>query len=55
LNYILSNKDILFKNYYNLNNFNNEKLNDSVLRDFVSLEIAKTFSNIPFYLNTFAD
>lgn len=53
LNYILENKKILFNNYYS--NLDLEKSKDSALRDFVTLEIAKTFSNIPFYLNTFAD
>jgi hypothetical protein len=49
----LKNKDIIFNNYYN--NLDSEKLKDNILRDFVTLEIAKTFYNIPFYLNTFAD
>lgn len=53
LDYILINKDIIFKDYYNT--VNKEKLKDKILRDVVTLEIAKTFLNIPFYLNTFAD
>ena len=31
------------------------KINDNILRDFVTLEIAKTLSNIPFYFKTFTD
>lgn len=53
LDYILTFKNILFKNYYNTSD--NEKLNDKILRDLVTLEIAKTFYSVPFYLNTFAD
>jgi len=56
LNFILSNKDIIFKNYYNSDEtLSEDKINDNILRDFVTLEIAKTFNYITFYLNTFAD
>ena len=53
LNFILNNKEILFDSYYK--NLNSEKLKDNVLRDLVTLEIAKTYSNLPFDLSTFAD
>jgi hypothetical protein len=53
LDFILTNKEKLFENYYQSeSNQNGNKVNDNLLRDAVTLEIAKTFSNIPFYLNT---
>jgi hypothetical protein len=56
LDFILNNKEKIFKNYYfSENNQNENKINDNILRDAVTLEIAKTFYSIPFYLNTFAD
>jgi len=53
LDFILKNKDIIFNDYYKT--INTEKIKDKILRDFVTLEKAKTFYNIPFYLNAFAD
>lgn len=56
LDFVLVNKKLIFKNYYYSDKtLSEDKINDNILRDFVTLEIAKTFSNIPFYLNTFAD
>lgn len=56
LDFFLTNKKIVFKDYYYSDKtLTEDKINDNILRDFVTLEIAKTFSNIPFYLNTFAD
>ena len=53
LNFILKNKDKLFKDYYD--DVNLSEVNDHILRDTVTLEVAKTYANIPFYLNTYAD
>jgi DNA-directed RNA polymerase len=56
LDFILWNKDLVFKDYYKLNDtFNENTVNDNILRDTVTIEIAKTFSDCPFYLNIFAD
>ena len=56
LDFILLNKIFIFKNYYHSDRtLSEDKINYNILRDFVTLEIAKTFSNVPFYLNTFAD
>jgi len=56
LDFIKNNKETVFKDYYQLEGSSNQdKINDNILRDFVTLEIAKTFYNIPFYLNTYAD
>lgn len=53
LDFVLVNKKIIFKNYYYSDKtLTEDKINDNILRDFVTLEIAKIFSNIPFYLNT---
>ena len=56
LDFILANKEKVFKYYYQSeSNRNGNNINDNLLRDVVTLEIAKTFYNIPFYLNTYAD
>jgi len=56
LDFVITNKSTIFKNYYHSDKtLTEDRINDNILRDFVTLEIAKTFSNIPFYLNTFAD
>ena len=55
LDFIKINKKKVFENYYQCENKLNDNINDNVLRDAVTLEIAKTFTNIPFYLNTYAD
>ena len=53
LDFIIKNKDILFKNYYDVSVLS--EIKDHILRDAVTLEVAKTYKNIPFYLNTYAD
>jgi len=53
LDFILKNKDILFKDYYDTTDLS--EIKDYILRDTVTLEVAKTYRNIPFYLNTYAD
>lgn len=53
LDFILINKENLFKDYYD--GINLSEINDHILRDTVTLEVAKTYRNIPFYLNTYAD
>lgn len=56
LEFVYENKSTIFKDYYHSDKtLTDDKINDNILRDFVTLEIAKTFSNIPFYLNTFTD
>lgn len=55
LEFIINNKKKVFENYYQCENKLNDNINDNVLRDAVTLEIAKIFYNIPFYLNTYAD
>ena len=56
MDFILLNKTFIFKIYYHSDRtLSEDKINDNILRDFVTLEIAKTYANIPFYLNTFAD
>lgn len=55
LDFILNNKDVLFKDYYENDGLTNEKVTDNVLRDQVSLEVAKAYLNKTFYLNTYAD
>lgn len=53
LDFNLNNKEVLFKDYYSLGDKEAQK--DKQLQDLITLEVAKTFKNIPFYLNTFAD
>lgn len=53
LDFVLKNKEKLFKDYYD--NVSLSEVNDHILRDAVTLEVAKTYANIPFYLNTYAD
>jgi len=56
LDFIINNKELLFKDYYNLVGVTNlNEISDQILRDTLTLEIAKTYRDIPFYLNTYAD
>jgi len=53
LDFIVKNNEILFKNYYD--GIDLSEIKDHILRDTVTLEVAKTYKDIPFYLNTYAD
>lgn len=56
LDFIIENKEKVFNNYYQSEGIQNKnKIDDNILRDVVTLEIAKTFYDVTFYLNTYAD
>ena len=55
LDFIINNNKILFKDYYSSEGTTIDDVNDHILRDSVTLKVAETYRNIPFYLNTYAD
>ena len=55
LDFINNHKEIIFNDYYTNDGLSENKVTDNVLRNQVTLQVAKAYLGKMFYLNTYAD